>query len=161
MINTAFVNSDGEYLFIPQQGTLDLQTEFGYLYVQPGEIAIVPRGVRFRISLPDGPSRGYLLELYGSQWDLPELGPLGTHALANKRDFLAPVAKIDDIKNLKGDWKVVYKLGGNFFQCEQGHTPFDVVAWHGNCVCLPLSISSSLVEKTWLLTITRSHTSMT
>ncbi|KAI5799114.1 putative homogentisate 1,2-dioxygenase [Peziza echinospora] len=134
MTSTAFVNSDGDYLFIPEKGSLDIQTEFGYLYVQPGEIAVIQKGIRFRVSLPDGDSRGYLIELFGSSWELPELGPLGANGLANKRDFLVPVARIDDVRKLKGDWEIIYKVGGKYFKSLQGHTPFDVVAWHGNYV---------------------------
>lgn len=100
MEKTAFVNSDGEYMFIPEKGSLNIQTEFGWLFVQPGEICVIQRGVRFRVCCPDGDTRGYLLELYGSSWELPELGPLGANGLANRRDFLTPVAAIDEIASL-------------------------------------------------------------
>jgi homogentisate 1,2-dioxygenase len=131
MIQKAFVNSDGEFLIVPQQGSLDIQTEFGPLFVQPGEICVIQRGVRFRVELPDGPSRGYILEVWGSYFDIPELGPLGSNGLANSRDFLTPKAKYE-IK--KERWEIVYKLGGKFFNSTQGHSPFDVIAWHGNYV---------------------------
>ncbi|KAE8388687.1 Homogentisate 1,2-dioxygenase [Aspergillus alliaceus] len=131
MSQKAFVNSDGEMLIVPQQGAIDIQTEFGPLFVQPGEIFVIPRGIRFRVQLPDGPSRGYILEIWGSFYELPELGPLGANGLANVRDFLAPVAKYEI---LQGSWEIVYKLGGKFFACTQNHSPFDVVAWHGNYV---------------------------
>jgi len=131
MPRKAFVNSDGDYLIVPQQGALDIQTEFGPLYVQPGEIVIIQRGQRFRVDLPDGPSRGYILEIWGANFELPELGPLGANGLANARDFLYPKAKYE-VK--KERWEVVYKLGGKFFMSTQGHSPFDVVAWHGNYV---------------------------
>lgn len=131
MVKKAFVNSDGEFLIIPQQGALDIQTEFGPLFVQPGEIVVIPRGIRFRVELPDGPSRGYITEIWGSQFELPELGPLGANGLANARDFLVPVAKYEITQE---PWEIVYKLGGKFFKSTQNHSPFDVVAWHGNYV---------------------------
>ncbi|KAH7409553.1 homogentisate 1,2-dioxygenase [Cadophora sp. MPI-SDFR-AT-0126] len=131
MSQKAFVNSDGDFLIVPQQGSLDIQTEFGPLFVQPGEICVIQRGIRYRVELPDGPSRGYILEIWGSNFDLPELGPLGANGLANSRDFLTPKAKYE-IK--KERWEIVYKLGGKFFKSTQGHSPFDVVAWHGNYV---------------------------
>jgi homogentisate 1,2-dioxygenase len=131
MEQRAFVNSDGDYCIVPQQGSLDIQTEFGPLYVQPGEICVIQRGLRFRVSLPDGPSRGYILEIWGSNFELPELGPLGANGLANSRDFLHPVAQYE-VK--KESWEIVYKLGGKFFSSKQEHSPFDVVAWHGNYV---------------------------
>ncbi|RAL15773.1 putative homogentisate 1,2-dioxygenase [Aspergillus homomorphus CBS 101889] len=131
MTKKAFVNSDGEMLIIPQQGALDIQTEFGPLFVQPGELVVIQRGIRFRVELPDGPSRGYILEIWGSQFELPELGPLGANGLANARDFLVPTAKYEISQE---SWEIVYKLGGKFFKSKQNHSPFDVVAWHGNYV---------------------------
>lgn len=133
MTQKAFVNSDGEFLIIPQQGVLDIQTEFGPLFVQPGEIVVIQRGLRFRVSLPDNqPVRGYILEVWGSRFELPELGPLGANGLANARDFLSPIASYD--KNREQPWEIVYKMGGKFFSSSQNHSPFDVVAWHGNYV---------------------------
>ncbi|HMA15531.1 MAG TPA: homogentisate 1,2-dioxygenase, partial [Kiloniellaceae bacterium] len=43
-----FVNADGELLVVPQQGGLRFATEFGVLEVAPGEICVLPRGVKFR-----------------------------------------------------------------------------------------------------------------
>jgi homogentisate 1,2-dioxygenase len=74
MDKRAVVNSDGDFLIVPQQGALDIQTEFGMMYVQPGEIAVIQRGQRFKVSLPDGATRGYILEIWGSNFQLPELG---------------------------------------------------------------------------------------
>ena len=140
MTQRAFVNGDGEFLIVPQQGALDIQTEFGSLFVQPGEIVVIQRGLRFRVSLPsDGPAaaRGYILEIWGSRFELPELGPLGANGLANARDFLSPIASYDKARNQP--WEIVYKMGGKFFSSSQNHSPFDVVAWHGNYVCLTQS----------------------
>ncbi|KAM0543146.1 hypothetical protein ACHAPJ_012488 [Fusarium lateritium] len=126
MESRSFVNADGELLIVPQHGVLDIQTEFGNLWVQPGEIAVVQRGQKFTVRLPDGPSRGYIQEIWGSTFELPQLGPLGSNSLANARDFLYPVAhyKID-----KSEWEIVYKQGGKFFSCKQDHSPYDVVPY--------------------------------
>ncbi|CAL1716067.1 unnamed protein product [Somion occarium] len=131
MGNKAFVNSDGDMLILPQQGRLDIQTELGKLMVRPGELVVIQKGLKFKITLPDGPSRGYIQEIYGSRYELPELGPLGANGLANVRDFEHPVASFDIDQS---DWEIVYKVSGKLFVCTQDHTPFDVVAWHGNYV---------------------------
>lgn len=132
MSDSAFVNSDGDFLIVPQQGALNIQTEFGRLYVQPGEIFVVQRGLRFKIEV-EGPTRGYVLEIWGANWELPELGPLGANGLANARDFLHPTAAYEFTPSDR-TWRIVYKLGGKFFESTQKHSPFDVVAWHGNYV---------------------------
>lgn len=129
MERRALVNADGEMLFVPQQGRLVITTEMGVLDVKPGEIALVPRGVVFKVALPDGPSRGYLCENYGAQFRLPELGPIGSNGLANARDFRAPVAAFEDAS---GDYELVKKYGGRFWSAPTSHSPFNVVAWHGN-----------------------------
>lgn len=125
------VNSDGEMLLVPQQGRLLLHTELGRLAVAPGEIALVPRGMRWRVTLPDGQARGYACENYGAPFRLPELGPIGSNGLANPRDFLAPVAAYEDHD---GPAVVVNKFLGRFWESGQDHSPLDVVAWHGNLV---------------------------
>jgi len=124
-----FYNADGEMLLVPQQGALQLYTEMGLLEVNPNEIAVIPRGVKFQVKLPDGPSRGYVLENYGSAMRLPDLGPIGSNGLANPRDFLYPVARYED---KEGEFKLISKFGGNTWQAEINHIPLDVVAWHGN-----------------------------
>ncbi|KAI0703787.1 homogentisate 1,2-dioxygenase [Cytidiella melzeri] len=131
MEKTAFVNSDGDFLIVPVFGRLDIQTEMGKMMVGPGEIAVVQRGIKWKVVLPDGSARGYIQEIFGSHYELPELGPLGANGLANVRDFEHPVAHFDIDQS---SWEVVYKLGGKYFTCKQTHTPFDVVAWHGNYV---------------------------
>lgn len=129
MARRAFVNADGEMLFVPQQGRIVLTTELGVLEVAPGEIALVPRGLVFKVSLPDGPSRGYLCENYGAQFRLPELGPIGSNGLANARDFQAPVAAYEEDG---GAYELVKKAGGRLWRAPMKHSPFNVVAWHGN-----------------------------
>ena len=123
-----FYNADGEMLIVPQQGTLRTATELGILGVAPGEIAIIPRGIKIRVEL-EGPSRGYICENYGLPFRLPDLGPIGANGLANPRDFLAPVAAYEDAE---GDFRVVAKFLGRLWEAEIDHSPLDVVAWHGN-----------------------------
>ena len=129
MARRAFVNTDGEMLIVPQQGRLILTTEMGVLDISPGEIGLVPRGVVFKVELPDGPSRGYVCENYGVQFRLPELGPIGSNGLANPRDFQAPVASFEYVG---GEYEIVKKYGGRFWSAPMKQSPFNVVAWHGN-----------------------------
>ena len=128
MEGRVFQDNDGELLFIPQQGGIELFTEFGRLVVAPGEIALVPRGVKFRVELAGGPASGYLAENYGAPFRLPELGPIGANGLASPRDFLAPVAAFEDID---APGEIVVKAGGHLWSARLGHSPLDVVAWHG------------------------------
>jgi homogentisate 1,2-dioxygenase len=129
----ALVNADGEMLLVPQQGRLVLTTELGVLALRPGEVALIPRGLVFKVELPDGPSRGYVCENYGAAFRLPELGPIGANGLANPRDFQAPVAAFD---SSAGTYEIVRKFGGRLWVAEQPGTPFNVVAWQGNLVPL-------------------------
>jgi homogentisate 1,2-dioxygenase len=132
MERRAFCNNDGDFLILPQQGRLDIQTELGRLMVRSGELIVIQAGIRFKVSLPDGPSRGYIQEVFGSHYELPELGPLGSNGMALPRDFESPLASFD--LDHGSSWEIVYKLAGSLHSCQQDHTPFDVVAWHGNLV---------------------------
>jgi len=127
-MDRVFACHDGELLLVPQEGALGLATEFGRLAVAPGEIAVVPRGVKFRVAV-EGPVRGYACENYGAALRLPELGPIGANGLANPRDFLAPVAAFDA---RDAATQVVVKSGGRLWAADYAHSPLDVVAWHGN-----------------------------
>ncbi|RKH67051.1 homogentisate 1,2-dioxygenase [Corallococcus llansteffanensis] len=131
MVDTAFFNADGELLIVPQSGALRIVTEMGVLEVPPGHVALVPRGVRMRVELPDGPVRGYVCENYGAPFRLPELGPIGSNGLANPRDFQAPAASYEDVER---PTRVVQKFQGNLWETTLDHSPFDVVAWHGTHV---------------------------
>ncbi|WP_140909382.1 homogentisate 1,2-dioxygenase [Cognatiluteimonas lumbrici] len=124
-----FYDADGELLLVPQQGRLRLHTELGVLEVEPQEIAVVPRGVRFRVALPDGPSRGYVCENFGALLRLPDLGPIGSNGLAAPRDFLYPVAAYEEDE---GQFELVAKFQGHLWRADIGHSPLDVVGWHGN-----------------------------
>jgi homogentisate 1,2-dioxygenase len=167
MDRQAFVNNDGDMLLVPQRGILDIQTELGYLRIRPGEIAVLPAGIRFSVrivpprpllgfdstvadsSAEDLGAAGYALEIFGTHFKLPELGPIGGNGLAHVRDFEHPVASFDldppvataqptnatpsgiNIPHNRHTWKTVIKLGGKLWAHTQPHTPFDVVAWHG------------------------------
>ncbi len=129
MQNRFFYNADGEMLIVPQLGKLVICTELGILEVSPNEICVLPRGLKFRVALPDGTARGYVCENYGAMFRLPELGPIGANGLANARDFLTPVAAYED---REGDYKIIAKFQGNLWEAAIDHSPLDVVAWHGN-----------------------------
>jgi homogentisate 1,2-dioxygenase len=124
-----FANADGEMLIVPQLGALSLATELGILEVAPGEICVIPRGVKFRVELPESQARGYICENYGQTFRLPELGPIGANGLANPRDFKAPTAAYED---RDGEFHIVSKFLGRLWQAAIDHSPLDVVAWHGN-----------------------------
>ena len=124
-----FYDADGELMLVPQLGRLRIATELGVLEIEPQQIAVIPRGVRFRVELPDGPSRGYVLENFGAPLRLPDLGPIGANGLANPRDFETPVAAYEDIE---GDFELVAKFQGHLWRADIGHSPLDVVGWHGN-----------------------------
>ncbi len=138
----ACVNADGELLVVPQQGRLAITTELGRLDVAPGEVALLPRGMAWRIAV-DGPTRAYVCENYGAPFRLPELGPIGSNGLANPRDFLAPVAVCDAAAG--GEFEVVRKWGGRLWRTTLPGSPFDVVAWHGNLVPLKYDTKNFMV----------------
>ncbi len=139
MERRVFSDADGELLIVPERGGLLLRTEFGLLRAEPGEVALIPRGVRFRVELldaaPDGgpapTARGYVCENYGRPFELPDLGPIGANGLANARDFRAPLAAYEDVE---GPVEVVNKFCGNLWTATYDHSPLDVVAWHGSHV---------------------------
>ncbi|TXI19990.1 MAG: homogentisate 1,2-dioxygenase [Roseateles sp.] len=128
----ALVNADGEMLLVPQQGRLLITTELGRLEVAPGYIALLPRGLAFKVDPLDGEGqlhRGYVCENFGAAFRLPELGPIGSNGLANARDFEAPVAWFE---HEAGAYEIVKRYGGRLWRATQAHSPFNVVAWHGN-----------------------------
>ena len=125
----AFFSADGEMLIVPQQGRLAIDTELGRIDIAPLQIAVIPRGVRFRVALPDGQARGYVCENYGALFRLPDLGPIGANGLANPRDIETPVAWFEDRDE---PYAVIQKFQGGLWSTTLDHSPFDVVAWHGN-----------------------------
>jgi homogentisate 1,2-dioxygenase len=129
MERRAFANADGELLLIPQLGRLEILTELGRLQLAPGEIGLIPRGVKFRVLLPDGQARGYVAENYGQLFRLPDLGPIGANGLANPRDFQTPGAWYEDRDE---PFELIQKFLGRLWVTELDHSPLDVVAWHGN-----------------------------
>ncbi|MGE3679879.1 MAG: homogentisate 1,2-dioxygenase [Burkholderiales bacterium] len=144
MLERYFMNADGELLFVPQQGAILLCTEFGRLHVAPGEIAVVPRGVKFGVDVSE-PVRGYLCENYGAHFRLPELGPIGSQGLAQVRDFLAPVAAFED---KTGPCELVCKFLGRLWTTELQASPLDVVAWHGTHVPYKYDLARFMVINT-------------
>ena len=129
MTKRAFYNADGELLIVPQQGRQRFVTELGVIDVEPQEIVVIPRGVRFRVELLDDAARGYICENFGANFRLPDLGPLGSNGLANPRDFLTPVASYEDVDE---PHELIAKFMGHLWSAKMSHSPFDVVAWHGN-----------------------------
>ena len=129
MVDEYFYNSDAEMLIVAQEGELRLWTEFGIIDIEPGEIAVIPRGVKMRVELKGGPARGYVCENYGGAFTLPERGPIGANCLANQRDFLTPCAAYED---REAPSKMYTKWGGRLWVCDLERSPLDVVAWHGN-----------------------------
>jgi len=130
MEDRAFYTADGDLLLLPELGALTLLTELGPLHVRPGELALVPRGLRFSVSLAGPAARGYVAEVFGRRFCLPERGPLGSNGLADARHFRAPAAFHED--RLAPGYRITAKLGGALHEARQDHSPFDVVAWHGN-----------------------------
>ena len=124
-----FYSADGELLIVPQSGALTLDTELGRIELAPQQIAVIPRGLRFRVELPEGSAHGYLCENFGAPFKLPDLGPIGSNGLANARDFQTPVARYEDVA---GVCQLVGKFQGRLWSAAMDHSPLDVVAWHGN-----------------------------
>jgi homogentisate 1,2-dioxygenase len=144
MIRRYLYNADGEMMFVPQQGAVRLCTELGALDVAPGEIAVVPRGMKFRVAV-SGACRGYLCENYGAAFRLPELGPIGSQGLAQTRDFLAPVAAYED---QTGKCELVAKFQGGLWATQLAQSPLDVVAWHGDYVPYKYDLARFMVINT-------------
>lgn len=142
MTDRYFFNADGELLIVPQQGQLRIHTEMGVMDVRPGEIALLPRGIHFRVELPEGTAAGYLCENYGLPFRLPELGPIGSNGLANPRDFLVPVAAYEAGTRTV---RVVRKFLGQFWQATQSYSPLNVVAWHGNLAPCKYDLANFMV----------------
>lgn len=124
-----FYNADGELLFVPESGALRMRTEFGDMDLRPGEIAVIPRGVKFQVQLHDRTARGYICENYGPPLRLPTLGVIGSNGLANPRDFQTPVAKYEQVD---APHQLIAKFNSRLWETQLNHSPLDVVAWHGN-----------------------------
>ncbi|CAH1996152.1 unnamed protein product [Acanthoscelides obtectus] len=144
MEKRAFYNADGDFLIVPQLGTLKITTEFGQMSVKPNEIAVIQQGMRFKVEISQT-SRGYILEVFGRHFTIPDLGPIGANGLANPRDFQTPVARYEDTQET---YEIVSKYQGKLSVCEQDHSPFDVVAWHGNYVPYKYDLSKFMVINT-------------
>ena len=139
MENKALTNSDGDLLVVPQLGTLTLLTELGVLEVGPGSIAVIPRGFKFS-ALVDGPVRGWIGEVFGRHFELPDRGPVGANGLTDERHFVAPSPHFED--RHAPSYRIITKLGGNLWEATQDYSPYDVVAWHGNYAPYRYDLSS-------------------
>ncbi|WP_417210400.1 homogentisate 1,2-dioxygenase [Antarctobacter sp.] len=129
MVDDYFFSADSELLVVPQEGRLRFATELGIIDLEPKEIAILPRGLVYRVEVLDGPARGFVCENYGQKFELPGRGPIGANCMANPRDFKAPVAAFEDREAAS---TVTVKWCGQFHRTEIAQSPLDVVAWHGN-----------------------------
>ncbi|AXS42597.1 homogentisate 1,2-dioxygenase [Breoghania sp. L-A4] len=129
MVDEYFYSADSELLIVPQEGRIGIDTELGRMQVEPLEIAIVPRGMVFRVRVLDGTARGFVCENYGAKFTTPGRGPIGANCLANPRDFKTPIAWYEDRETPS---RVIVKWCGQFHETHIGHSPLDVVAWHGN-----------------------------
>lgn len=129
MTDRYFYNADGDFLIVPQDGEIVLRTEFGVIELKPGEIAVVPRGIKYQVFISGDYAAGYVLENYGPHFRLPGLGPIGANGLANARDFLAPAAAYEDSQKHA---RLTSKFQGALYDADLDHSPLDVVAWHGN-----------------------------
>ncbi len=134
LVNTSmkdeyFFSADSELLVVPQEGHLRFATELGIIDVAPKEIAILPRGLVYRVEVLEGPCRGFVCENYGQKFDVPGRGPIGANCMANPRDFKAPVAAYEDREVPS---TVTVKWCGQFHRTNIEQSPLDVVAWHGN-----------------------------
>jgi homogentisate 1,2-dioxygenase len=150
MADRAFSNADGDLLIVPQEGTLECRTELGFLRATPGTVIVIPRALKFAIGTPDGAARGWVLEVFGRRLRLPERGPIGSNGLADARHFLAPTASFED-RLCPDGFELVHKFGGKLYVADADHSPFDVVAWHGNHVpfSYDLSLFNAMGSVTW------------
>lgn len=150
MQDRTFSSADGDLLIVPQQGTLDVRTELGFLRVAPGSVLVVPRGIKFAVGLPDGAARGWMLEVFGPRLRLPERGPIGSNGLADARHFLSPSASWED-RLCPNGFEIVHKIGGRLYAATQEHSPFDVVAWQGSHVpsTYDLMLFNAMGSVTW------------
>lgn len=132
MGRNCLVNSDGDFLIVPQAGTLMIKTEFGRMDVAPNEIAVIQQGMKFTVDVQANEKsliRGYVLEVRGNHFELPNLGPIGANGLANPRDFQVPTAWVE----MKDEpHRIIWKFQNELFQTKQTHSPYDVAAWFGN-----------------------------
>lgn len=129
MQNRYFSHYDAELLFLPYQGKCKLITELGILEIQPGMIAVIPRGIKFKLELIDQSVAGYLCENAGKPLTLPSLGVIGANGLANPRHFLYPTAAYEEIKE---PVELICQYQGRCWRAISPHSPLNVVAWHGN-----------------------------
>jgi homogentisate 1,2-dioxygenase len=131
MIDTGFYDADGDLMILPDTNAVRIRTELGDLRVAPGELAVIGRGMVFSVSVPNGPARGFVMEVYGQHFDLPQRGVVGSNGLADERHFRSPIARFED-REVPDGFEITAKLGGHLWRAHRTHSPYDVVGWHGN-----------------------------
>lgn len=129
MVDEYFFSADSELLVVPQEGRLRFCTELGVIDLEPKEIALLPRGLVYRVEVLEGPARGFVCENYGQKFGPPHRGPIGANCMANPRDFKTPVAAFED-RDVQS--RLVIKWCGQFHATTIPASPLDVVGWHGN-----------------------------
>ena len=134
MVDTALVNADGDLLLVPQTGAIDVTTELGKMWVEPGEICVIQRGIPFSINVVDERSSGYIAEIYGGHFKLPDLGPIGANGLADPRHFKTVTAYCDPVEKQEREFTVIHKFAGEWFSYQRQRTIYDVVGWQGNYI---------------------------
>lgn len=144
MENKCLYNSDGDFLIVPQKGTLFIRTEHGKLTVAPNEFCVIQSGIKFSIDVSET-SRGYVLEVFDNHFVLPNLGPIGANGLANPKHFLTPTAWFEDSTE---PYQLVNKYCGSLFTTQQNFSPFNVVAWYGNYAPYKYDLSKFMVINT-------------
>ena len=114
----------------PSSAPSILHTELGPLRVSPGEIAVIPRGIRFRVELPDKPRpRLPVRELRRRTSRCPSAARSAPTAWPTSGTSCTPHAAFEERDHAV---QVVQKFGGNLWAADYDHSPLDVVAWHGN-----------------------------
>jgi homogentisate 1,2-dioxygenase len=103
----AIYSADGDFLIVPQVGTLLVTTEFGKLTIRSKEICVIPRGIKFAIDLKEEKARGWIAECYKGHFSIPDLGPIGSNGLANERDFETPTAAYSDDQS---EWTIMSRF---------------------------------------------------
>lgn len=129
MIQTFFVSHDGELLFIPYEGDIRIHTEMGIIDLSVGMIAVIPRGIKFKVDVLSPQAKGYLAENGGQPFSLPALGAIGANGLAHPRHFEYPVAAFEKTSE---PCMILCKSQQTLWRCNSDHSPLNVVAWHGN-----------------------------
>ena len=91
---------------------------------------MIPRGVRFRVELPDG--AGARLRLRELRRAVPPARPRRHRRQRPRQSARLPDAGARRTRTAKARFELVAKFMGNLWSAAIDHSPLDVVAWHGN-----------------------------